>query len=317
MSTILASNPFSVPNASSLLGEIVWWEFPTGTVITRRRIESALATEGFDPKLARGLCARHAFIRACRNRAQSRLVEITYEDDSSVTVQFTREVKVGKRIDYTFEALVSLDKPTDVVTCQDANLQAELTQELARSREERKTNDLTRLLQGLFHANADLFSAKGGTYLVPAIHAAFIDRVERFVALLGGDLKRLPVSGGTTAGNSTMQTIVVDSTLELLGEYEAHIRGITCESSKTKVRHAWQNLGSVYDRLDRLANLIGTERTRLEDQLRWLENLLRDQQLTTRPVAPTTDTEDDGEENDPPTPSAAAVVTANGFAFTF
>jgi len=61
----------------SLLGEVVSYSLPSNVITTKAKIQAALVSAGLDPKYARGLCLRHAFVRALRKAAKGKLFGLT------------------------------------------------------------------------------------------------------------------------------------------------------------------------------------------------------------------------------------------------
>ncbi len=262
----------------SLLGEIIAWEIPTGTTVRHQELVAALQAAGLDDSAARVLHKRHAFVRACRELAADRLVRNLDEDADSVTFQFTAERKQADRFEYTFEATVTLNKQTGDVTGSDAALATQVKAKLDHCEEVRDVKDITRVIQALFRHQADLFPIKWpvAVYFVPQQHAAFLDKVERFVTALGGRLPRFPVPDGTQQGNQSVSNAVSDALFETLNEYEEAISTISIKTRDATLDSASQKIQAAQWKVKQYSDLLGAHAARLEDHAAYVEKLLRD-----------------------------------------
>lgn len=274
MTTKTQPDLFNATGASTILGELIAWEVPTNTTISLTDLVAALTLAGLDPKAARLLGPRHAFVRACRQLAEQRIIRNLEEDQDHITFQFTAERRDSDQYRYDFEAKLTLDKSTGTITCADAALQAKAEAAFLQCLEQRKTQDITRLLQSLFSRNADLFPIKGGVYFVPQMHVPFLDKVEKFLSTLNGTLARFPVPEGKAT--VTVQTVVVDGLMAEITEYETAISGLSIESKPSAIRHAHAKVAAAYAKIESYAYYLGGERARLEDHLAWVEHLLQD-----------------------------------------
>jgi hypothetical protein len=165
------SKAISLPltnGATTFLGEIVSWEFPTGTVVKHAALAAALDAAGLNKAAARALHLRFAFVRAIRKLASDRIIRDLKETSSTVSFQLTRERRDTDHFEYDFENIVTLDLATGKVSCKDASIEAAVTALLATCVEDRKVADLSRLLLSLFSRNADVFPIKfpAGVYFV-------------------------------------------------------------------------------------------------------------------------------------------------------
>lgn len=203
--------PTFAATATRLHGEIIAWDVPLGTKVPYATIVSALDAAGLEKAAAREIAPRDAFARACWALTESRIIRRVAESAGELKFQFTRENVVdgvatatgfaaGKRLSYDFEAVLTLDKVTGVVTCDDSPDLAGLAQaHVNAATEVRTTRDISRMIQRLFDAHADLFPVRssGGCYFVPVVFADFLASVGKLLAALGGSLRRFPVRPGT------------------------------------------------------------------------------------------------------------------------
>ena len=194
----------AVPVGTPLLGEVITWSC-SGSAPRHADLVSALEASGLDPGVARSLAPRHAFARACKRLARDRVIRQVSEDAQTLTFQFTAESRAGDRLEYTLETLLTLDKKSGLVGCDLPGLASLAQGELDRAVELRTGADVTRVVQKLFERSADLFPVReaGGCYFVPAVHAPFVDRVQRLLGRLNGRVARFPVPAGTPAGDAS------------------------------------------------------------------------------------------------------------------
>ncbi|HXD87325.1 MAG TPA: hypothetical protein VN641_12590, partial [Urbifossiella sp.] len=95
--------------------------------------------------------------------------------------------------------MLTLDKRTGRVTCDLPGLATLAQEHLDRAIEARTGSDFTRVIQKLFERHADLFAIRpqGGCYFVPARHGNFVDKVQRFLGKINGQVLRFPIQAGT------------------------------------------------------------------------------------------------------------------------
>src|SRR4029450_5819515 len=162
-----------------LLGEILTWTC-NGVAVKHADLINALKEAELDEGGARELAPRHAFSRACRKLARDRIIRQVAEDDKTLTFQFTQESRREDKFEYTLETLLVLDKGSGKVGCELPGLASLAQEKLDEAIVARTAGDVTRVVQRLFDRQADLFSIRpqGGCYFVPAMHAAFTDKVQ-------------------------------------------------------------------------------------------------------------------------------------------
>ena len=97
---------------------IVTWEADTaGKTCKHVDVVQALKDEGLDEKVARELCTRHAFMRACKVLADERIIRLVQDTGDTLEFQFTKEKLEGERFAYEFETMLVLNKETKDVSC--------------------------------------------------------------------------------------------------------------------------------------------------------------------------------------------------------
>lgn len=263
VSTLLAGT-----NIQTYLGRIVCWTLPEGNTRTHAEVIAALTTAGLDPKAARTLCKRHAFVRAMRKLAKQKLVRVIHEDGSVIRFQMNAVQKIGTTlVDYPLEAHLEMCKVTGRITCADPLLVAAATNELADAMELRRNADITRLINQLFAKHADLFSIKGGCYFVPERHASFADQIEQFVVLVGGSMLQYPIPDGTPVGNQSVSVVIADGIAQEISEYEAAIESLTYDSTRKAFETAACSLLRAERRILDYKEHLSSHLTRLEDHI--------------------------------------------------
>jgi len=200
---------------AELLGEVVTWDMGARE-LPFSQITAALDAAGLPRGEAAGLRSTTAFTRAVRDLREGRTIDRVTTDRTTglVTFQFTRKAldAAGLQLDFTYEALCTLDTDSGHIECADSpEIEAHARTMFAHALAHRNTSDVTRLVQRLFAAHADLYPInprKGVAYFVPEAHRDFSAKVEEFLRSLGGRLLRFPVPKGTPEGNRAVKTSV-------------------------------------------------------------------------------------------------------------
>jgi hypothetical protein len=236
---------------SELLGEIVTWDLASLTV-PYDRVVSALSESGLPLEAATDLRPQTAFSRACREFREDRTIDRIKREGDAVTFQFTRKaLEDNGLLGFDYECLVHLDTASGTITCPESpDIEEAATRLFAEALRQRNTNDITRMVQGLFQAHADLYPInprKGVAYFVPEKFRDFSGRCETFLTSLGGKLLRFPVPKGTAEGNRSVKDSVegglstlVDELAAAVDSWDEHTRESTFEKAVEKwttVRH--------------------------------------------------------------------------------
>lgn len=275
--TLNAPQTQPVAQPQALLGEVIAWRLPRNVLTTKNDLIAALSAAGLETKLARDLCLRHAFVRACRKLEAQRIIRKVEENRDRLVFQFTREhldLQL-RRMDYQFDAIVELQKGSGDVHCTDPNLEALAKSELAIALEERRTSDVTRILMSIFRKEAHIAPIKGGVFFVPQQHADLIAKVADFCTHLQGHLGRLPVPADTPQGDATVQVIMQDSFKELIVEAQTVITNLNETTRESTLRSLEERLEEISGKLWEYERPLGSSKAVLEDNLALVQAFLR------------------------------------------
>lgn len=264
----MSSRPFPVPSGTSLLGEIITWTCG-GVSIQHLDLIDALRATDLDEAVARELAPRHAFSRACKKLAQDRIIRQVSESESVITFQFTSERREGTHFEYKLETLLTLEKATGRVSCPLASLATRAQEELDRCIQTRTGSDVTRIVQKLFERQADLFPIRtqGGAYFVPREHTDFLDRIQRFVGRLNGQLLRFPIPAGTGHGDKSVKEAVRSGLAALIEEHREAVATFGEDTREATLQRAAERIVQVRYKVQAYAAYLQEERERLESDL--------------------------------------------------
>ncbi|MCE5269503.1 MAG: hypothetical protein LLG00_16625 [Planctomycetaceae bacterium] len=249
---VAISDKIGVNPHAELLGEVVTWDM--GSVeVPFAQVQAALVAAGLPADSASELRAQTAFTRAVKELRQGRTIDRVTRDKTTgvITFQFTRKHldDTGLQIDFEYEALCHLDTEDGSITCDESpSIQEHARLMFAHALAHRNTSDVTRLVQHMFQAHADLYPInpkKGVAYFVPEAHRDFAAKVEEFLRSLGGRLLRFPVPKGTSEGNAAVKASVEDGLRTLAGELEEAVEAWdekTRESTFEKAIERWQRI---------------------------------------------------------------------------
>lgn len=259
---MVISGPTS--GARSLLGEIVTWDLKS-MEIPLATIQTALRDAGLPEDSLGDLRPQTAFARAVKDLRENRAIDRVKTDAKSdvVTFQFTRKSldAANVQIDFNYEATCTLNTSTGAIDCPNSPaIENHARTMFAHALAHRTTSDVTRLVQRLFEAHADLFPInpkKGVAYFVPEIHRSFSAQMEDFLSALGGSLLRFPVPSGTDAGNRSVKESVDAGLLAMAEELKA-ARADWSESTRhATMDHQLQRLAIVQHKAESYAALLG------------------------------------------------------------
>jgi hypothetical protein len=283
-----SDGPFAVAPGMKLLGEIITWSC-SGVTVQHTDLIDALRDAGLDETVTRELAPRHAFARACRKLSERRIIRPVAEDQHSIKFQFTQESKVGDRFEYKLETLLTLEKSTGKVRCDLPGLATLAQEHLDECIAVRTGADVTRTIQRLFERNADLFPIreKGGCYFVPQEHAAFLDKVDRFVKGLNGNLRRFPVPSGTSHGDRSVKEAVAAGLANLIAEHREAIAGFGEDTRADTLERTAERIRVTRHKVSAYSAYLAEERERLEKELAEASRELRER-VEKMAEAPTT-----------------------------
>jgi hypothetical protein len=267
----------TIPSDTRLLGEILTWSC-SGLRIQHTDLIEALREAGLDEGVARELAPRHAFSRACKRLSQQRIIRQIGEDARSIRFQFTQEQREGDHFTYALETVLSLDKVTGKVRCDLPGLATLAQEHLDECIAVRTGSDLTRVIQRLFERQADLFPIreKGGCYFSPVEHTAFVDRIDRLLQTLRGNLRRFPVPAGTPQGDRSVREAVAAGLATLIAEHEAAVESFGSDTRPDTIERAARRIQQTRFKLEAYACYLAEERSRLERDLARTQTRLRE-----------------------------------------
>ena len=279
--------PVLMSAGTRLLGEVIAWACP-GVSVTHSDLVGALEAAGLDPGVARELAPRHAFSRACKRLSDRRIIRPVSEDATTVTFQFTAESRSDDKFEYTLETMLVLDKQTGAVSCELPGLATLAQEELDRCIAARTGSDITRIVQKLFEANADLFAIRpqGGTYFVPQRHSAFVEKIQDLFNRVGGRLLRFPVPAGLPEGDRSVTQAVADGLAAVVAEHRAAVAQFGRDTRGDTLERAAEKIRSTRFKLSAYAEYLAGEKERLERAVADAERELREkvEQIASAPA---------------------------------
>jgi hypothetical protein len=267
--------------ACGIHGEIVSWDIPNGTKVTHAALLAALDAAGFDRKVSRAMAPRNAFSRASGSLADKRIIRKLEDSEGFLKFQFTAEQKdaTGSRLEYNYEAVLTLDKKTGIVHCPDSAALATAAQAAINAEMDiRYTNDITTIAGKLIAANADLFAIRqqGGCYFVPAVHIPFIDRIEQFLVAVGGGIRRFPVPIGTPSGDRSVSESVRDGLKWWVGQHEEAIAAFDASTRDSTLEKTVERINNTRFKLEAYSSFLIDQKDEIEAAIREAKRKLRE-----------------------------------------
>ena len=240
-------NTLAAPNVE-LLGEIVSWD-TRSPELGIDVIRNALSTAGLPDDVAKDLNSRSAFTRATKHLKENRSIDKVKEGkDGCVRFQLTRKELEDDHIVFQEECWVTINTTTGEIESDNAAIEMQARALFAHAMQVRTASDITRMVQALFKAEADLFAinpSKGVAYFCPEQHREFTAKVEVFLSAVGGSLWRFPVPKGTKEGNKSVQEAVSSGLQTVLDELNECVNSWddkTKNGTMEKVIKRWQLL---------------------------------------------------------------------------
>jgi len=165
--------------------------------------------------------------------------------------------------------MLTLDKVSGKVSGDLPGLETLAQEALDECIAVRNGSDVTRVIQRLFERNADLFPIRehGGCYFAPAEHSSFVDRIDRMVKSLNGNLRRFPVPKGTPHGDRSVCEAVTSGIASLI---EDHLHAIETFGGDTRphtIERAAEHIRQTRFKVESYAAYLGEEKSRLESDL--------------------------------------------------
>jgi len=227
------------------LGCVVTWNAKSDSVHTFESVTAALAAAGLDKDVCRELLPRHAWARAAKKMEDGRLIDKVNETDTVLVFQFTKQYidSAAESVDFKKETLVRLDKGTGQVRCDNEAIREIAQAEVDRATVERTTNDITKIVQTLFDANAMMFPIRdqGGAYFVPLEHVEFVRKIKTFLGQLGGSVRQYNVDASQESRESTAQA-VAEKFEGLIKEHKAAVDAFTLNTRADTIEACAQRI---------------------------------------------------------------------------
>lgn len=176
-------------------GRIVKFDIDGPCTIDSLRLGLKLAGLGEDK--AKDMLPRHAWARACKELKAGRIISVVKEEGNFIYFQFTEEALAGDRLQYSFQAVMELNKITgDVTSGDDPALALKAKSLVLAALPVRTKADITRLIHRIFREQkGDLASWDGGgSYFVFQEHEHIVDAIEVLLNTIGGSVSSLKIS---------------------------------------------------------------------------------------------------------------------------
>lgn len=266
----------SLTGGQPLRARIVTWEL-SGINVRHATLVAALEVNGLDPKVAREICTTDAFRRAIHKLSDERVIRKLREDKDYIQFQFTKWANIdGERIDYNFEAVVTLDKSTGKITCDVPEIETRAQSALDASIENRTTGDVTRIVQRLFESDTDLFPIRkrGGAYLVVEEKAALCDKVDSFLKSINGELTQFSIVADNASCDKSIKETVASGLNGIATELRKKIEGLSEKNTNTTLAKRAQEINELRYKLDGYAAYLDVAREELELEIDSLLELL-------------------------------------------
>lgn len=243
-------------------GEVCGWQIPEQVNLTKEDVRTALKAAALDENEAKELHAGNAFRRACKQMKQDRSIDkVENQQHGIVRFQLTRKTFVENKIDFNFEAIITLDTEFGRVTCKESPAIEALAQKLLdEAKMKRTAQDVTRLLQRLFKKNADLWPlipSKGVCYFVPEAHRAFSTKMQMLVERLGGEMIRFPCDNSTSWGRKAMCRVVKEGLANLIKEVSDAEKEFTEATQDKTIENAGKKLQAIELKVESYADVLG------------------------------------------------------------
>lgn len=253
--------PCSSPQRSStLLGEIVTWSI-TGNEVRVSDVNNALLHAELPTNSMPDLAKDKCFGRAIRKMEGDRLIRLLKSsDEREVIFQLTKIVDLESRVDFCFEAIVTMQLRSGDIHCIDKAIKHRAEKLLTEAEEVRTSPDISRCVQRLFAKHADLFPInpqKGVAYFVPAEHLNFVAKCEKFLRRLGGSFYRFPVPVGDRVGRMSVKDSVEAGMKSMLATLEEAIDGWDKDTRDSTKERAWAKVEALLLKQEAYADYLG------------------------------------------------------------
>lgn len=272
-------------DAPTLVGEVLTWTAGDGThahaAVLAALQHAGLAADADEArKIARPRHPRHAFARACRTLAVERIIRLVKDEKDMMHFQLTSETLSGGEYQYAKEAMLDLHKDTGDVTGDRQDLADLAKQELDKHLEAWTTGDITTIVQRLFDHETGVgltpLRDQGGCYLVLQQNVAFAEKAERFLNLLGGGMRRLPVVAGTPQGDRAVKESLKDHMAHVIQEYERTVQDFGIDTKPSTLERAAERIKTLRHTLESYKLYLADESAIVADKLETAARRLKD-----------------------------------------
>jgi hypothetical protein len=258
-----------VSNATrSMNGEIVTWD-ANEVDVTYQEVKDALSAAGLDPDIARRVCPSNGLRRAVHKLSEGRIIREVDQDSKSLRMQFTAEARDAEevRLNYSMEAVVTIDKKTGDISCDDPKLADKAREAVAREVERRGAKDVSAIVFRLFNDpernELDLIPLRkaGGSYFVRYEGAEFLDKVGEFLDRLGCRLNRFPVAN--TGSNAAIRDAVVNKLQGLVDKFNREVDDFPEDASPETMDAAAGRIAKLREKIDSYNEFLDDRRAEL------------------------------------------------------
>lgn len=296
----------SQSNVIDCAGEVVAWSI-RGVRVPVSSVVRALEAAGLETDVATTFKPRNAFARACHSLEVDadednvgRIIRRVVENDTAIVFQFTAEhlEEIGinqSAFDYEREGLVTLNKVTGDVTCQNQEIQLAARQALLVAMDIRTSYDITMIVQRLFKRHGDIIPVRphtGGAYFVLKQYRPFLHQVGVFLGHLGNSLSRFPIVAGDPEGNRSIREAVTHVIDKALTEYESSLREFGPDTSTRTIGAVARKVQEARFRIDAYQEFLDEVAVKLRERAEYLGNALSSR------IKMITSTDKDGGENE-------------------
>jgi hypothetical protein len=253
-----------------LLGEILSWE-PHGPH-QYTTIVDALRESGLNTTELNELKPRNVFRRACSKleKEGKRIIRKLHEDKQFLKVQFTTEEKNHERLNYNYEAAVTINKETGELTCDDEQVLKKAKDTFNAVIGVRTTNDISSLLRQMLKKQAGgLFPlpGPGGYYFIPEKMLELNKKIEKFIYTIGGRIARIPVPAGTPHGNRSVRDAVASGIEDMIEAHRKVIDNLDKDSRKATFTRRMKKIKEDRFKIECFSEYLTAEKDRLTQSL--------------------------------------------------
>ena len=260
-----------------LLGEIVSWNC-SGVSLTRSELVEALKAARLDPDVVAEMPLHSAFNRACKNLGQRRVIRKLAEDPEVLSYQFTSEARESDLFSYHTEAVLNIDKSSDVVSCDVKEIEVAVQKELIAELGIRRAGDLSKIILKLLEQKSALFPIRpsGGVYLVMSEHSDFLDSLEVFTEKAGGRLLRFPFPSCSKSGDQSVKVTIASGLAHLIEDYAHAVEAFGADTKPATLDRAADHIRQARFKVEAYSTYLEDEKSKLDSLLSDVSERLRE-----------------------------------------